>query len=57
MTTFGSHVDPHFSILDILKYLGVYEGVWTLFKILEGILTYVKVYGSIWRYIKYILIY
>ena len=43
MGIFGSHVGLIFRILDILKYMGVYEGVWRLFKVYGGYLKYMKV--------------
>ena len=33
-----------FLILDILKHMGVYEGIWRLFRVYEGIWKYMKVY-------------
>ena len=33
-----------FLILDILKYMKVYEGIWRLFKVYGGYLRYMKVY-------------
>ena len=37
MTIFVSYVDPHFPNIGYLKYMVVYEGIWTLFKVYEGI--------------------
>ena len=33
-----------FLILDILKHMGVYEGIWALFTVYEGIWKYLEVY-------------
>ena len=38
-----------FSILDILKYMKVYEGIWKLFKVYGGCLRYMEVIQGIWR--------
>ena len=36
-----------FLILDILKYMKVYEGIWNDLRVCEGILMYIKVYEGI----------
>ena len=43
-----------FLISDILKYMGVYEGIWNYLKVYGGILRYVKVSEGVWRCTEYI---
>ena len=45
----GLMSDLIFRILVILKYkgMGVYEGIWTLFKVYEGVWRYIKAYSSL----------
>ena len=41
-----------FLIMDISRYMEVYEGTWRYMEVYEGIWEYVEVHVEIWRYIK-----
>ena len=47
MTILWSYVGPHFLILEILKYMGVDEGIQMCLEIFGGIWRYEKVYEGI----------